>query len=134
VRYRADEMHEWEFIGELVARTGCELLLDVNNVYVNSINHGFDPRTFIDAMPAAAVRQIHLAGHEDHGGYIVDTHDHPVCDAVWDLYAYTVRRTGAVPTMIERDDNIPPLAELVDELDAARLVAQRVLAERRQAA
>ena len=134
VRYRADEMSEWAFIAELVARTGCELLLDVNNVYVNSINHGFDPRTFIDAMPAAAVRQIHLAGHEDHGGYIVDTHDHPVCDAVWDLYAYTVRRTGAVPTMIERDDNIPPLAKLVDELDAARLVAQRVLAERRQAA
>ena len=134
VRYRADEMNEWEFIGELVARTGCELLLDVNNVYVNSVNHGFDPHIFIDAVPAGAVRQIHLAGHEDHGDYIIDTHDHPICDAVWDLYAYTVRRLGTVPTMIERDDNIPPLAELIDELDAVRLLAQRALAEQREAA
>lgn len=131
VRFRASEMSEWEFIRELVARTGCELLLDVNNIYVSSVNHGFDPRQFINAMPRAAVRQIHLAGHEDHGDYIIDTHDHPVCDAVWDLYAYTIARLGAVPTMIERDDNIPPLAELVAELNAARQVAARVLAERR---
>ncbi len=128
VSYRADEMSEWEFIRELIARTGCELLLDVNNVYVSSINHGFDPHVFIDAMPVAAVRQIHLAGHEDHGAYIIDTHDHPVCDAVWALYAYTVRRLGFVPTMIERDDNIPPLCELLAELDAARRVAQEALA------
>jgi hypothetical protein len=110
------------------------LLLDVNNVYVNSVNHGFDPQAFIDAIPATAVRQIHLAGHEDHGDYIIDTHDHPICDAVWGLYAYTVRRLGAVPTMIERDDNIPPLPELIAELDAVRLVAQRALAGRREAA
>lgn len=134
VSYRADEIREWEFIGELVALTGCQLLLDVNNVYVNSVNHGFDARTFIDAIPAAAVRQIHLAGHEDHGDYIIDTHDHPICDAVWDLYAHTVRRLGAVPTMIERDDNIPPLADLVAELDAVRLVAQRAMAGQRAAA
>lgn len=74
VRYRADEMSEWEFIGELVRRTGCELLLDVNNVYVSSVNHHFNPHTFIDAMPLTAVRQIHLAGHEKHGGYLIDTH------------------------------------------------------------
>ena len=134
VRYRADEMSEWAFIGELVARTGCELLLDVNNVYVNSVNHGFDPHLFIDAVPAAAVRQIHLAGHEDHGDYIIDTHDHPVCAAVWDLYAYTVRRLGAVPTMIERDDNIPALSELISELDAVRLVAGQALAGQRRVA
>lgn len=134
VSYRADEMREWEFIAELVSRTGCELLLDVNNVYVNSVNHGFDPQVFIDAVPAAAVRQIHLAGHENHGDYIIDTHDHPICDAVWDLYADTVRRLGAVPTMIERDDNIPPLPELIGELDAVRNVAQRAMAERREAA
>ena len=127
-------MSEWEFIGELVARTGCQLLLDVNNIYVSSVNHGFDPQVFIDAVPAAAVRQIHLAGHEDHGDYIIDTHDHPICDAVWDLYAYSVRRFGAVPTMIERDDHIPPLGELIAELDAVRLVAERVVAEQRQAA
>lgn len=134
VSYRADEMTEWEFIGELVARSGCELLLDVNNVYVSSINHGFDPRAFIDAIPAVAVRQIHLAGHEDHGNYIIDTHDHPICDAVWDLYAYTVRRLGAVPTMIERDDNIPSLDELIAELDAVRRVAQQALTKQKQAA
>lgn len=134
VSYRADEMSEWEFIDELVARTGCQLLLDVNNIYVSSVNHGFDPQVFIDAVPAAAVRQIHLAGHEDHGDYIIDTHDHPICDAVWNLYAYSVRRFGAVPTMIERDDHIPPLGELIAELDAVRLVAERVMAEQRQAA
>ena len=123
VTYRADEMSEWEFIAELLQRSGCDLLLDVNNIYVSSVNHGFNPHHFIDAVPAAHVRQIHLAGHEDHGSYIIDTHDHPVCDAVWDLYAYTVRRLGAVPTMIERDDNIPPLDELLDELDTVRRIA-----------
>jgi len=134
VSYRADEMREWEFIGELVARSGCQLLLDVNNVYVNSVNHGFDAQVFIDAMPAAAVCQIHLAGHEDHGDYLIDTHDQPICAAVWDLYAHTVRRFGVLPTMIERDDNIPPLADLVAELDVVRLVAQRAMAEQRAAA
>ena len=134
VRYRADEMSEWEFIRELVRRTGCELLLDVNNVYVSSVNHGFDPRIFIDAMPVGAVRQIHLAGHEEQDGYLIDTHDHPVCAAVWDLYAHTVGRLGHVPTMIERDDHIPPLDRLVAELDTARSLAQQTLAARRQAA
>ena len=134
VRYRASEMSEWEFLSELVARTGCELLLDVNNIYVSSVNHRFDPRQFIDAMPIAAVRQIHLAGHEDHGDYVIDTHDHPICDAVWDLYAYAVRRFGEVPTMIERDDHIPPLPTLIDELNAARSVAANALNGRRQAA
>jgi uncharacterized protein (UPF0276 family) len=134
VRYRADEMSEWEFIRELVTRTGCELLLDVNNVYVSSVNHGFDPQVFIDAMPVGAVRQIHLAGHEELGGYLVDTHDHPVCAAVWDLYAHTVARLGAVPTMIERDDHMPPLELLIAELDGARSLAQRTLAERKRAA
>lgn len=134
VRYRADEMNEWEFIVELVRRSGCELLLDVNNVYVSSVNHRFDPHTFIDALPIAAVRQIHLAGHEDHGNYLIDTHDYPVCAAVWELYAHAVRRLGAVPTMIERDDDIPPLELLIAELDRARLVAQRALTEQRQAA
>lgn len=126
VRYRADEMSEWEFIGELVKRTGCELLLDVNNVYVSSVNHHFNPHTFIDAMPLTAVRQIHLAGHEKHGSYLIDTHDQPICAAVWDLYAYTVGRLGSIPTMIERDDNIPPLADLIAELDCVRALAQRI--------
>jgi len=127
VAFAADEMSEWQFIAELLQRADCELLLDVNNVYVSSVNHGFDARRFIDAMPRERVRQIHLAGHEDHGDHLIDTHDHPVCPAVWDLYAYTVRRLGEVPAMIERDDHIPPLAELLDELDQARAVAAAAL-------
>ena len=129
VSYQADEMSEWTFIAELAKRSGCKLLLDVNNIYVSSVNHGFDPQDFIDAIPASHVRQIHLAGHEDHGSYVIDTHDHPVCDKVWDLYAYTLQGMGMMPTMIERDDNIPPLTELLDELDAARRVAKYALTE-----
>lgn len=128
VAFSGDEMSEWEFIAELVRRTDCELLLDVNNVYVSSRNHGFDPKRFVDAMPARSIRQIHLAGHEDHGSHCIDTHDHPVCDAVWELYRHTIRRLGPVPTMIERDDHIPPLRELVEELDTVRRVHAEALA------
>jgi uncharacterized protein (UPF0276 family) len=127
VSFAADQMPEWEFIGEMLQRADCELLLDVNNVYVSSVNHGFDPQRYIDAVPAARVRQIHLAGHETHDGYLVDTHDHPVCAAVWQLYHYTLRHCGSVPTMIERDDHIPALHELLDELDLARQVHHMAL-------
>ncbi len=123
VSFAADEMSEWEFIAELVRRTDCWLLLDVNNVYVSAVNHGFDAKRFIDAMPAHRMRQIHLAGHEAHDDYIIDTHDHPICDAVFELYRYTVRRLGFVPTMIERDDNIPALDELLAELAVVRAIA-----------
>jgi uncharacterized protein (UPF0276 family) len=127
VSFAADEMSESDFIVELVSRSDCDLLLDVNNVYVSSINHGFDAKAFVDAMPAQRVRQIHLAGHEDHGDYMIDTHDHPVCNAVWDLYAYTISRLGNVPTMIERDDHIPPLDTLIDELDQVRSIQALVM-------
>ncbi|MEO3712319.1 MNIO family bufferin maturase [Roseateles flavus] len=134
VRYAQDEMGEADFIAELLQRSGAQLLLDVNNVYVSSRNHGFDPRAFIDAMPPERVRQIHLAGHEDQGELLIDTHDHPICDAVWQLYAYTLQRLGPVPTMIERDDHIPPLPELLQELDLARQLSRRVLAGWQEAA
>ncbi len=127
VAFANDELPEWDFLSELAQRADCLLLLDVNNVYVSSVNHGFDPRRFIDRLPGDRVRQIHLAGHEDHGDYLVDTHDHPVCNAVWDLYAYAVERLGQVPTMIERDDNIPALPELLAELDQARAIASRAV-------
>ena len=123
VAFVRDEMSEWEFLAELAQRADCDILLDVNNVHVSAFNHGFDAHRFIDAMPAARVRQIHLAGHEDCGDHLVDTHDHPVSEAVWQLYAYTARRLPDVPAMIERDDHIPPLGELVAELDRAREVA-----------
>jgi uncharacterized protein (UPF0276 family) len=121
--YRSSEMTEWEFIGALTAEADCDLLLDVNNVYVSSVNHGFDPHVFIDAMPAARVRQIHLAGHSQQGDLLIDTHDSAVPEPVWQLYRHTTQRLGAVPTMIERDGNIPPLSELLAELEHARRLA-----------
>jgi uncharacterized protein (UPF0276 family) len=127
VGFAADEMGEAEFIAELLKRSDCQLLLDVNNVYVSSVNHGFDARAFIDRMPAERVVQIHLAGHSDMGGHLVDTHDAPVCEAVWALYRYTTQRLGAVPAMIERDDHIPALGELLAELDQARAIAADAL-------
>ncbi|WP_374314237.1 DUF692 domain-containing protein [Dongia sp.] len=123
VTYVQSAMPEWEFIVELARRTGCALLLDVNNVHVNAFNHNFNPLDFLRAIPPALVRQIHLAGHEDHGTHIIDTHDHKIAPAVWDLYAEAVARYGAIPTMIERDDHIPPLGDLLVELDQAREVA-----------
>ena len=125
VAYAADEMPEWDFVAELARRADCRLLLDVNNVHVNAVNHGFDARRYIDAMPADRVCQIHLAGHEDRGDLLVDTHDQPVCAAVWALYAHAVARLGPVPTMIERDDHIPPLDALLAELAQARQLAAR---------
>ena len=127
VAFDADEMPEWQFIAELAQRADCWLLLDVNNVYVSAFNHGFDAHRFIDAMPIERVKQIHLAGHEHQGDLIVDSHDHPVCDEVWSLYRHTIARLGPVPTMIERDDNIPPLDELLAELDEARSVHEQAL-------
>jgi len=126
VRFAADEMEEADFVAELLRRTGCGLLLDINNVYVSSRNHGFNARAYIDKMPAAQVQQIHLAGHEDRGDIVIDTHDHPVCLAVWELYRHSLQRLGERPTMIERDDRIPPLMELLDELHLARRLAQSV--------
>jgi uncharacterized protein len=123
--YRASEMSEWEFLREVLVRADCALLLDVNNIYVSSVNHGFDPLTYLDAMPASRVRQIHLAGHSDLGGHLIDTHDHPIVEAVWNLYGEAVARFGAVPAMIERDDNIPALGELVAELQIARDIGSR---------
>ena len=126
VAFAANEMPEWAFMGELLRLADCELLLDVNNVYVSSVNHRFDPHLYIDAIPAARVRQIHLAGHETQDGYLIDTHDQPVCEAVWQLYGYALQHCGPVPTMIERDDHIPELHELLDELDLARKIHAQI--------
>jgi uncharacterized protein len=126
VTFAQDAMPEWEFLREIVHRTGCRLLLDVNNVYVSAFNHGFRASDYIDAIPREAVAYMHLAGHENNKTYIIDTHDHPVVEDVWQLYAYTVRRLGPVATMIERDDKIPPLEELVLELTRAREIAAAV--------
>jgi len=125
--FPSDEMTEWQFVSALVARTGCELLLDVNNVYVSSVNHGFDPFEYIAALPRAAIRQVHLAGHSREAGRLIDTHDRPVCAEVWSLYEWAIGELGPIPTMIERDGDVPPLAELLAELDIARQASARAL-------
>jgi uncharacterized protein len=124
VTFRDSPLTEWQFLAEIAARADCLILLDVNNIYVSAVNHEFDPRLYVEAIPPERVQQIHLAGHENHGDYLVDTHDHPVPDPVWELYAHAIRRCGPVSTMIERDDRIPPLAELCAELEQAREVAR----------
>jgi uncharacterized protein (UPF0276 family) len=127
--FHESRMVEWEFLSAVATQADCLLLLDVNNVYVSSVNQEFDPVAYLDALPADRVQQIHLAGHESHGDYLIDTHDQPVPDAVWSLYTEALKRFGAVPTMIERDDNIPALAELEAELRIARRLAERTVAE-----
>ena len=113
-------MPEWEFLARLCDDSDCGLLLDVNNVYVSAFNHGFDPRQYVDAIPADRVVQVHLAGHTHHGTHILDTHDGPAIDAVWDLYARLCARTGPVSTLFEWDASIPPLAEVRAEAEKAR--------------
>lgn len=125
------EMTEWQFLDRVCARTGCGLLLDVNNVYVSASNHGFDPIAYLDGVPHHRVRQIHLAGHSQGSELLIDTHDRPVPDPVWDLYTHVLPHLGPVATMIERDDDIPPLAELLDELAIARRLGRHTV---RQAA
>lgn len=130
VRSAGDDFSEWEFLEALSRESGCELLLDVNNVYVSSRNHGFDPWTFIQGLPANKVRQLHLAGHSDYGDYVIDTHDHPVSDPVWALYQRTLEYLGPVATLLERDDHLPPFEELLSELQKARELGDSALARR----
>jgi uncharacterized protein (UPF0276 family) len=118
---------EWEFVAAVARRTGCGLLLDVNNIHVSSVNHGFDPLRYLDAMPAHAVQEIHLAGFDavqlDTGGQVlIDTHGRPVAGPVWNLYGEALSRTGPVPTLIEWDTDVPPLAVLLDEADRAQAI------------
>ncbi len=127
-------MPEWEFVSAVAEAADCLLLLDVNNIYVNSQNHSFDPLDYLDGVPMSRVRQIHLAGHSHNGELLIDTHDQPVCEPVWQLYGETIKRSGPVATMIERDDNIPPLAELLDELQRARDISAQALSSEAAAA
>jgi uncharacterized protein len=126
VSYAHSEMAEWEFLEAVAERADCLILLDINNIYVSAFNHGFDPRLYLDNVPVERVWQFHLAGHLNLGDTIIDTHDDAVIESVWKLYEAAVRRFGAVSTMIERDDNIPPFAELLAELAMARRVAGQV--------
>lgn len=123
IDYRQSTASEWQFLTHIANEADCLLLVDVNNIYVSSVNLGFDPLDYLRALPAHRVQQIHLAGHCDNGNHLVDTHDHPVAPAVWGLYAHACRLFGPVATMIERDAHIPPLVELLAEMDVARDIA-----------
>ena len=129
VEFSSSRISECEFVREVCERADCLLLVDINNIYVSSRNHGFDSVAYLNRLPACRVQQLHLAGHHDQGDVIVDTHDHPVAASVWDLYRHACLRFGAVATMIERDDHIPPLSELIAELDVARRIADEVTDE-----
>ena len=120
LEYKQSEMTEWDFIKELVQKSDCGLLLDINNVYVSSQNHDFDPYEYLDAIPWENVAQIHLAGFTDKGDILIDTHDHPVCPEVWDMLDYVYKNFGFRSTMVEWDDNIPPLPRVEEELNKAR--------------
>ncbi len=125
-RFTADTLPEWTFLAEMANQADCGLLLDVNNVYVSSVNHGFDAVTYLNALPAHRVVQMHLAGHQHCGTHIVDTHDAPVSDPVWQLYRHAVQRFGAVSTLLEWDDKIPTFAQLQAELGKARTLVENL--------
>ncbi len=127
VTYQSSVVSEWEFLRAVAEQADCLILLDVNNIYVSSCNHGFAPQEYLRGIPRERVRQIHLAGHTHDGALIVDTHDQPVADPVWQLYGEAVERFGDVATMIERDDNIPAMEVLMAELQQARQIAARHL-------
>jgi len=129
VGYRVSTMPEWEFVAEVARRSGCGLLFDVNNVFVSATNHGFDPRTWLAAIPTESVWQFHLAGPSEMGPLLVDTHDHPVRPEVWELYREAVRRFGEASSLVEWDDHIPELAVVRAERDKAAAIAREILAE-----
>jgi uncharacterized protein (UPF0276 family) len=126
VTYRHSEMPEWEFLVQIAKRSGCGLLLDLNNIYVNARNHQFSPFEYLRAIPGEFVEQFHLAGHTDMGGYLFDTHSRPVIDEVWALYREALTRYGPVSTMIEWDEDIPPFPQLAGEAAKARAILREV--------
>jgi uncharacterized protein len=125
--YKESTYNEWDFLSMVADSSDCKILLDVNNIYVSAFNHGFNPIDFLNRIPKNRVQQIHLAGHSQYETHIIDTHDAPVIDPVFELYEHAIKRFGAIATMIERDDKIPPLSELIDELNRARTIMKRVL-------
>lgn len=124
VSYCDSQMSEWEFLREVAERADCLILLDINNIYVSAFNHNFDAYTYLHAIPVERVYQFHLAGHTLEQNLIIDTHDHPIADPVFELYAAAVQHFGRVSTMIERDDHIPPLPELLAELEQVRRIGE----------
>ncbi len=126
ISFADSQLSEWDFLAEVARRADCGILLDINNIYVSAKNHSFDARDYLRGVPKERVQQFHLAGHEDRGAYLFDSHDHPIADGVWKLYEDALKIFGPVSTLIERDDNIPPLAEVIAESEHARALAEKV--------
>jgi len=126
LQFKESEMTEWEFINEIVKKSGCHLLLDVNNIYVSAQNHQFDAKTYLMAMPAQQIKEIHLAGYEDRQTHLLDTHSRPVSDPVWDLFKQTLQTFGDIPSLIEWDNDIPDLEIVLKEADKADKIRQQV--------
>jgi uncharacterized protein (UPF0276 family) len=124
LRFKVSNIPEWEFLGEVHRRSGCGILLDVNNLYVNSVNHGFDPLDYLRAIPVEAVQEVHLAGFDRDGDFLIDTHGKPVYPEVWHLYRRTIQRFGGLPTLIEWDTDIPALAVLLEEARKADAILE----------
>jgi len=125
LEFTDSEMPEWEFLRAVARQSGCAILLDVNNIYVNARNHGFDPVQYLNAIPVHAVKEMHLAGHSDDGACLIDTHNQPVCEEVWQLYARAVDRFGPVPTLIEWDMDLPAFEVLQAEAQRAQNILER---------
>lgn len=128
LQYRQSVLTEWEFVVAVAAEADCRILLDVNNIYVSACNHAFDPMVYLQAIPPQRVQEIHLAGYEDRGTHLLDTHGYPVSQPVWDLYAAALQHCGAIPTLIEWDNNVPELDVLLAEAHQAAEVQAHVLA------
>jgi uncharacterized protein (UPF0276 family) len=124
VRFADDAMNEWDFVAAVARHTGCKLLFDVNNVYVNAVNHGFDPLDFVAAVPGDAIAEIHLAGYDASGPCLIDNHGARVAPPVWELYRATIERFGPKPTLIEWDTDLPALEVLLDEAALARQILE----------
>ncbi len=123
VRYKESTMTEWDFLAAIAEKADCYILLDINNIYVNSYNHQFDPQCYLANLPSARVKQFHLAGYLDCGTHIIDTHDTAISPQVWHLYAKAAELFDTAATLIERDANIPALSQMLLELNKAREVS-----------
>ena len=129
LQFKSTDMSEWDFINEVIRQSDCRLLLDVNNIYVSAQNHKFDAEEYLFAMPAERVAEIHLAGYEDRGTHLLDTHSRPVTPPVWDLFKKAIQHVGNVPVLIEWDNDIPTLERVIEEADKAHIIQQEVLYE-----
>jgi len=127
MQFRDSDCSEWDFLNEVVHRADCDILLDINNIYVSSINHQFDALDYLRAIPATRVKEMHLAGYEDHGNYLLDSHSRPVHQPVWELYKQALQHTGSIPTLIEWDQDIPDFTILLEEAARANAIAHAIL-------